>query len=184
MNNIIFRETLQKFSNLKNSKGEFTEKNQFIADFLKKCVSIDIGNSFEFNSYVKKHTGITRGEFRYEVEFTKDFLKLDYIVNLCNNLTAALIDRSIVCFYNKANSLCIKVLPKQEFKPLLFIVDKNSTIKEFEKVYNPLTQKMVEVTTKGIKGKRVLTDSDISEIRTAFKAMGIQLTEKVILQKK
>lgn len=183
--NIITNSVLKPIANLKNNKGEFTEKNAFVVSLLKKCTELQIGNSFEVETYFKKTSSkISNGTTSYTVEFTKDFLKLDFIANLCNNLTVALIDRSIVPFYNKNNVLCIKVLAKKEFEPLFFITDKNSVINAFEKCYNPLTKEFIEVTVKGIKGKRTITDSDINEIKTNLKAMGISLKEVAILQKK
>jgi len=173
MNSPIYPTTLKIVSNLKNSKGTYSEKNQLLVDIASKCLTM---KGFGCNFIIPKVYGkdgicvLKNGEHGKEHNANK-ILRDTEIANFLLNLSLTFTDRAFVLTYNANEQLIIFCIDRQLLKNDILISDKNSSVSTVVEVLDIFNGTKETVEKSVSKGKRILTENDILEITTAFNAM-------------
>lgn len=173
MNNPIYTTTLKLIENLKNSKGKYSEKNQFLVDIANKCISLKgIGCNFVLNvEFGKDDTCFIGGGNKSDFHNANKILKMTEISNFLSNLSITMKDRAFVITHNAKNQACIFCIDFENFRHQWKVSEKNAIDTRTTPIKNIFTGGITLVTETVSKGKRDLNNDDIANVTTAFNAM-------------
>ena len=166
--------TVKVIENLKNKSGKYSTKNEGLVEIAKKCLSLKgLGCNFCIGvEYDKEGYYVASNSEFFTSHDVKKTFKLNEVVNFITCLSLTMSDRCFVVSLNDKNQIMVTCLSMSKFPTKILVREKNSVVTETLTVKNAFDTSVSEdITLKSSKGVRVLNDTDISNLKTAFNSM-------------
>lgn len=184
MNTPMIKTTVKLIEGLRNSKGEYSEKNKALKEILECALSLKgIGCNFIVNrEYGKDGVYIARDDKTYVNHDPSRMIKEGELSNLLTCLSLTLTDRAFVVSYNKDNQICIVCISIQKFPKEFFTREKGIITSTSITCFNAIDGSKVEMITNQKKGVRPLNDMDISNLKSVFNSeFGLNYNKEIAI---
>jgi len=173
MNTPQIKNTVKIIENLKNSKGEYSDKNKALVDLLKMAIKLKgLGCNFVVNrQYGKDGVYISRDGTTCQNHDPSKMIKDSELANLLSCLSLTMEDRAFCISYNSQNNVVICCISLDKFPKEMLTREKGKATVTTTPAFNPIDNTTTEITVGTKKGVRPVNEQDISDLKTAFNAM-------------
>jgi hypothetical protein len=189
MNNPIFNPTVKVIESMKNSKGSYSTKNEYLRKLGERALKLGIGCNFvlplEISEVVKTYKAIDGEITKWQSMTTQ--AKVNEVINFFTCLSLTMADRVFTVTTNKSDNYIVVVSPLVKFPERDFfkVTDKNAVTEEVGKARNLYTSEVEEYTIKTGKGKRPINNDEISILKTCFNSVyGVGYNKEIVIVNK